>query len=252
MTVFACKKETNDTTIVDSKIKVKQAIVHDGIVDTITYIYNGENVEEHSFNGLNLLRYVRKYTKNGNRFNEEYFTGTTKTHEGFSSLNAQGFIDTSRITYIPTMTLNNTSKRYYDANGYVTRDITNYNSYINDYKKFYTAEGNNSYWIFDRIYPASPASNTRDSIVFEFDFSKLLLVPFEYALQERYGKPNKHLVTKRLTYNTLDGNVLKQTREYQNEVDANGLVIKRITTIYNQPGNVVQLIDTTYYSYYMD
>ncbi len=250
MTLFACKKESNKTTIDYSKVKIKQTIVRHGVVDTITYIYNGENVEEYSVNGGSLTRYLRKYIKNGSQFDLEFYSGTTKTHEGFSMLNAQGFIDTSRLTYIPTMSLNYRTKSYFDANGFAIRDITDYNSYINDYKKFYNAAGDNLYWIYDLTYPALPANNKRDSVVFEYDLSKPLHVPFEYALQEKYGKLNQHLVTKRLYYNTLAGNVLRLTYNYQYDIDANGLVTKRIQTIYTQPGNVLSQSDTTFYSYY--
>ena len=148
------------------------------------------------------------------------------------------------------MTFNSRQKSYFDANGFSIRDISDYNSYINDYKKFYNAAGDNLYWIYDLYYPATPADNRRDSIVFEYDLNKPLHVLFEFAIQERYGKPNKHLVTKRLYYNTLAANVLTRTSEYQYEVDINGLVTKRISTSYTQPGNVATSSDTTYYNYY--
>ena len=252
LSAIACKKENVSNNIDYSKYKIKQAIRHRGTIDTTIYYYNGENTDEYSAYNNTTTKYLRKYIKNGNQFDLEFYSNSVKTHEGISILNAQGFIDSSRLTYIPTMSFNNRSKSYFDANGFAIRDINDYNSYINDVKKFYTAAGDFKYWIYDLYYPATPADNQRDSIVFEYDLNKPLHVLFEFALQERNGKPNQHLVTKRLTYNTLAGNVLKSTREYKYEVDANGLVTKRINTSYTQPGNIATTSDTTYYSYYMN
>jgi hypothetical protein len=251
LSVFACKKEYDSNTPIDySKYKIKQVIRHHGNTDTTTYFYNGENIDEFISYSNDPIKYLRKYIKNGNQFDLEFYSDNVKTHEGFDMLNTQGFIDTSRLTRISTMSFNNRSKSYYDVNGFLIRDISDYNTYINDYKKFYKTDGDNLYWIFDRYYPAMPANNTRDSIVFEYDLNKPLHVLFEFTQQDRYGKPNQHLVTKKLNYNTLSANVLSRTNEYQNEIDANGLVTKRILTIFNQPGNVILQSDTTYYSYY--
>lgn len=245
--MISCKNSGVSTDY--SRIRVKQVITtYDSYIDTMYYYYSGENVQtvnHYSYDPA--TKYTYNYTKNGSKYDFSSIYGTTPTHEGFLNLNAQGLIDTSRVTNIITTAFNNRNKSYYNSSGYQTRDISNYNTYENDIKKYYTAEGDFSYWIYDLTNFSVPANSYQDSVTFEY-YSNELHVPYEFTLQAKYGKLNKHLVKKRYNYDKNTA-VLKSTVEYQYELDSRGLVTKRTTKRYNQPGNVLTSTTIAEYTY---
>ncbi|MCB0508090.1 MAG: hypothetical protein R2739_02975 [Chitinophagales bacterium] len=244
----ACKKDT--ATFDYSKIKIKQSVTqHNSVYDTIRYTYTGEDVQTvTNYSNDPTFFYTFNYTKNGSKYDYSTFYGTTPTHQGFYNINAQGLFDTSSITNIITTNINNRDRYYYNSDGYNVRAISNYNTYENDVKKYYNSEGDYSYWIYDFSNFITPSNSYRDSVVFEY-YTDENHVAFEYALQDRFGKRNKHLVKKRSSYNSVTG-TLKSTYEYEYVLDSKGLVKNRIWRIYNQPGNVLTDTRITDYQYY--
>ncbi|MCC6517018.1 MAG: hypothetical protein IT275_11755 [Chitinophagales bacterium] len=245
----SCKKDK--LSIDYSKIKVKQIATNNNgsSMDTIRFFYTNDNVKTVTNYSANpTFLYTWNYIKNGNKYDVSSIYGTVNTHEGFYNINSQGFIDTSRFTNIVTSAFNNRDKYYYNSDGYNTRSITNYNTYENDVTKYYTVEGDFKYWIYDFKHFTTPASSYIDSIAFDY-YNDENHVAFEYSLQDKFGKLNKHLVKKRYNYDRTTG-ILKRTIEYQYELDSKGLVTRRISSYYNQPGNILSSTVDSRYTYY--
>lgn len=246
--LVSCKKDKTTTpTTLNCKLKKTIHIISGGATDTAVYTYNNEDIIYTTSYSNTSTIYKREFIKTGNQYLISYYTNNVKTHEGFSTLNTNGFIDTSRITYIPTTTFNNREKNHLDANGFATRLIANNNNYDNDIKYHYI-NGNYSYWIYDLINFSVPANSTKDSIVFEYYLDKPKVTE-KNALESKYGKLEKNLIKKRSFYDLLNSGNLKRTYEYEYLTDANGLVTREIWTIKNQPGNIETRRDTTYYEY---
>lgn len=248
----ACKKEK--TTFDYTTIKIKQAIRYsNGNTDTTNYIYTGENVETRTIYSYNPSTvYRRVFTKSGNQFLAEYYTNSSNTHSGFYRINADGLFDTARFTNLNTLLFNNRDRYYNDSEKRNIRSISNYNTYINDYLKYYNSEDDYTYWIATVNRLDFPLLSTKDSIVFEYYLDKPQNVLFSFALEKYFGKPTKHLVKKRLCYDMLNSMTLRRTFEYEYELDSDGLVTQQIWKAYNQPGNVLTSSDTTKYFYYKD
>lgn len=250
---FSCKKEEG-TSIDYSTFRIKQAIHHlDGTIDTTIYTYSGDNVETRTvYSTSPSTVYIRNFTKSGSQYQVDFYTNATHSHSGFYNINSAGFLDTSRLTNLSSMLFNNRDKYYYDADGRNTRSISNYNTYENDSKRYYNSNDDYMYWIYDVYRFDNPLLSRKDSVVFEYYLDKPLHVPFKAALESTLGKPNKHLIKKRLYYDLLNSNVLRQTYEYDYLTDENGLVTREIWRIYTQPGNVLTRTDTTFFTYYED
>jgi len=247
---ISCKKENPSKDY--SNVKLKTAItLHTAGNDTIKYFYNGDDIKAVSNNGSSPnYFYTTNYTKTVSGFNIGTIYGTTPTHEGFYTLNAQGYADTARLTNIITSSFNNRDKYYYDATGYLTRSITNYNTYINNIKFNYNSDKNYSYWIYDVTRPLNPSLSTKDSVVFEYYSDKLFHVSLSNVLYKIFGKPEKNLVKKRTYYDLNKSANIHRTTEYEYVLDTDGLVTQSLTKYLNQPGNVLTRADTVVYTYY--
>lgn len=244
--VVACKKDNPIKTVISCKL-AKKIHVTSTYSDTSVYTYTGENIM-YTFKYSNSpVNRVYNYTKSGNKYLFNIYSDGVLSLDGFYTLNSNGFIDSSYSEHTPSMLLNSSGKNYYDANNYTTRAIGYYTSYINDIKYFYN-NGNYSYWIYDLIYPSTPANNSRDSIVFEYYLDKPKK-SVTTLFEEKYGNLTKNLVKKWSFYNTLSSNSLKRTLEYDYLTDADGIVTRQILISKDQPGNVITSSDTTYYEY---
>lgn len=254
--ITACKKESETTpmptTIDYTKYKIKQSINYrNANVDTTSYLYVGENFTTRiHYSSTPSTFYFYNYVKNGSQYDVDFYSNTTHTHSGFYNINTASYIDTGAITNLSSSTFNNRDKNYYNAAGQAIRTITNYNTYENDVKRYYNSGNDFSYWIYDQYNFSNPALTKKDSVVFEYYTDKTLHVQFENAFADKLGKLNNHLVKKRTYYDLLNSNNIRQTQEYSYETDSIGLVTKRISSIYTQPGNVLGRADTTYYFYY--
>lgn len=245
ISAVSCKKE--DTSALNCKVS-KVITIRSTYVDTTTYTYSGDDMTITTKYSNGAIVYTTKYIKSGSRYNYESYWDAVQKYSGFANINTQGLIDTSNTIYLPTSAFNNRNKSYYDANGYVTRAISNYNSYENDVKYHYTADGNYAYWIYD-LYDFSPSPTpTKDSVVFEYYLDKPKVAEL-YGFESKYGKLNKNLIKKRLYYDLLNSNTLRQTYEYEYLTDSKGLVTRQIWVVKNQPSNIEIRRDTSYYEY---
>lgn len=244
--IIACNKN-KDATPAAPDYKVKTAIHRlNGVTDTTTYTYSGTTltVDVRYSNSAALSRTV--LTKESGAYRSESFTNGTKTLDGYYRIAANGFIDTTS-TVRTNATINNTSKYEYNSSGYNTRLVSNYVTYEQDYHMNYS-NGDYSYWINNFRNFSDPSQNKRDSIVFEF-YNKPQVASFKSFPWGMYGKPVKNLVKKRTYYNQTTGGNLYQTWEYEYETNNAGLVTREIWTVYNQPGNVLNRKDTTFYNW---
>lgn len=245
--LVSCKKEET-TAFIPLKCRLAKKIhVTSTYSDTTVYTYSGENIMYTVKYSNTATSRVYNYTKSGNKFLYNVYVDGVQSLDGFYTLNSFGYVDSSYSAHTPSMLLNSSGKNYYDVNKNLTRAIGYYTSNINDIKYFYN-NGNYSYWIYDVIYPSTPASNKRDSIVFEYYLDKPK-VSVTTIFEERYGNLVKNQVKKWSFYNTLSSNTLTKTYEYEYLTDSIGLVTKQIFTAKDQPGNVVTSSDTTYYQY---
>lgn len=247
--ISSCSKDKS-TAIDYSKIKIKQAITFNGsYYDTLNYSYSGDNVSTiRIYSNDPTMSYTSNYIKNGNRYDLILIYGTVLTYQGIYILNSQGYVDSSKISNVITSVTNNIDKHYYNNNGYSIRDVYEYNAFQNDYTNYYNSDGDNTYWINKYESFTNPANSFVDSVTFEY-YSDELLVPFEYALQGKFGKSNKHLKKNRIHYDRATG-TLKKTYEYFYELDAKGLVTRRQMKIFLQPGNVLTSVEDAHYTYY--
>lgn len=250
MILSACKKNNTGTGGPDyTAFKIKKAIHYlNGSVDTSDYIYTGDTiaVRIHAKNSATV--YTSKYFKTGDQITFQRFLNDKQDMTGFYLLNNKGYTDTSRLSFIPSGTINNYGRSYYNEQGFQTRDITNYIQYVNDVKKFYN-NGDCSYWIYDFTYQVAPFTKTKDSVVFEYYTDLPLHVNFASPITDFFGKSNTHLVKKRTYYNLLNSNTISTTYEYSYNLNEIGLVTAQFYKIYNQPGNVLARNDSTFYTY---
>ncbi|MCO5229556.1 MAG: hypothetical protein M9958_00230 [Chitinophagales bacterium] len=248
LTLNSCSKDKQKND--EKTIKLKQVVTtFDGSsFDTLKYIYTGDDVKTISSYSNSPTIYTWIYTKNENKYDMSIYNGTTLTHNGFYEINAQGYLDSLIIINLATSTINNRDKYYYNSNGYNVRSISNHITYINDIYKYYNSDGDFTYWIYNFEDNRVPANPFIDSITFEY-YPNELKVPIDYALQDKFGKNNKHLVKKRNNYDRATA-TLKKTYEYIYEFDSKGLVTKRFLKIFSQPGNILISSEQDEYSYY--
>lgn len=236
-----------DTTTLNCKLS-KTIHVTSGYSDTTVYTYSGDDLIYTTKYSNSSILYTYKYIKSGGQYNYEIYYDAVKKYDGFARINAQGKIDTTRVTNLTTTLFNNRNRSYYDINGRVLRAISNYNLYENDVKYFYTADGNYAYWIYD-FYDYRPAPvDTRDSVVFEYYPDKLKKAE-KYGFESKYGNLEKNLVKKRYYYDLFNSGTLRRTYEYEYLTNTDGYVTREIWVVKDQPGNVETRRDTTYYEY---
>ncbi|MCC6584894.1 MAG: hypothetical protein IT271_14410 [Chitinophagales bacterium] len=247
-TIIGCKKENSLVTL-NCKLSKVIHIVSGGSTDTTTYSYTGDDMSyttKYSSDPTTINTY--SYTKAGGQYTYEILKNGVLAYDGIARLNAQGKIDSTRVTYLATMLFNNRNRSYYDTDGKVLRAISNYNTYENDVKYYYTSDGNYAYWIYD-FYDFRPVpAPSKDSVTFEYYLDKPKKAE-KFGFERKFGNLEKNLVKKRYYYDLLNSGTLKKTYEYEYLTDANGLVTREIWTVKNQPGNIETRRDTTYYQY---
>lgn len=248
----ACKKDTNNNLLVpEDKIdyasyRVVKAVFHtNGTTDTVHYVYNGNN-QSYIFKTRDAARTVTThFLKHSNYYSSETYTNNIVSATGYHRLNNMGYID-SAANLRSNNTFNNIDRYMYNEQGYNVTAIVNYISYQQHATKYYK-DNNYSYWINNYTNVANPASNKRDSIVFEFYADKPQHNFYKTHLPQLYGKATKNLVKKRTYYNAAKA--AYQTWEYEYNTNEIGLVTKEVFSIYTQPGAVLNRSDTTYYTY---
>lgn len=247
LSCIGCSKNNNSRTT--PQYRVSTAIHHlNGDTDTTHYTYNDRDIDVRQVYASNPSRvYFYRYTYEANGYRLTSFTGATQTQTGWFRINSNGYIDSSR-TIRQNGTVNSTLLYYYDNEGKEIRNVADWGSYKNDYRKFYQ-DGNYSYWINDYINMSSPSLNQKDSIVFEFYADKPQKTFYKGHLADQYGKPVQNLVKRRLYYKLTDGNQLFQTWDYNYLTDAQGNVTREVWQVFTYPGAILSRSDTTFYTY---
>ncbi|MFN8297404.1 MAG: hypothetical protein U0T69_14495, partial [Chitinophagales bacterium] len=226
----------------------KSIHITSGYSDTTIYTYSGDDLIYTVKYSNSSTLYTYKYIKSGSQYNYEIYYDAVKKYDGFARLNAQGKIDTTRVTNLTTTLFNNRNRSYYDIDGKVLRAISNYNLYENDVKYYYTPDGNYAYWIYD-FYDYRPMPvDTKDSVVFEYYTDKLKKAE-KFGFESKFGNLEKNLVKKRYYYDLFNSGNLRRTYEYEYLTNADGFVTREIWIIKNQPGDIETRRDTTYYEY---
>lgn len=243
--IISCKKESNKS-VLDCKLS-KVIHTRNGSSDTTLYTYSGDNLSYTTRYSTSSTLYKYEYTKNGNQYDIKIYWDSVQHLYGTAFLNSQNLLDSTFLYNIINSNYNNRDKNYFNSDGYITRAISNYNTYENDIKYFYN-NGNYSYWIYDLYDLPSLVNSQKDSIVFAYYLDKPKVAE-RYVFDRKYGIIEKNLVKSRSYYDLLNGGQLRLTYIYEYLTDANGLVTREILTSRTQPGNVVNRIDTTYFEY---
>ncbi len=251
---ISCKKDATNNLLVPDEDKIDYAsyrviksILHTaGTTDTTHYVYTGNNQSYILKSARDPARTVTThFLKHSNYYSFETYSNSVVTTTGYCRLNNMGYID-SVANLRSNNTFNNIDRYTYNEQGYNVTAIINYISYQQHYTKYYK-DNNYSYWINNYTNVANPASNKRDSIVFEYYTDKPQHNFYKTHLPQLYGKPTKNLVKKRTYYNAAK--IAYMTWEYLYDTNEIGLVTKEVFSIYTHPGAVLNKSDTTYFTY---
>lgn len=259
LTFSACKKDDSspsDNNESDfSKYRVSKEILRSSsssqdFVRTINYDYsnNGDDIEREVTYDYSTSVYITNYTKNGSRIDLETRRDGALVEDGYYELLSSGNVDTTYFWDHSSNRLRSASKYEYNSSNEQTRNINKYSSYTSDIKKFYS-NGNTTHWIYDRIDHDDPNDNRTDSIVFEQYTNMPLVVTYGFDLGNRYGERDEHLVKKRTFYELTNNNQVRQTIDYEYQLDEKGLVTKQILKYTEQPSGMVTQRDTLTYTY---
>lgn len=256
---FACKKNAPKQLSTDySLYKIKKAIskrtTYSGTSssqssDTSNYTYSGTDISYEARRSSGLVS-VYNYKLSDNIYTQEQFNnGVLSTTKGYYRRTDGAYIDTFWLT--TNATVIQSGKYAHNADGTSSREIIHYSGYDNDNTYVYQ-NGNILYSIFLRNSFSPSIAPARDSVAMEYypgltyraDYYNSGL-PLSFL-----SKPAVNLIKKATYYDLLNNKNIRQTAEYSYQTDELGLVTRRTFAIYTQPGNVLGLSDTTYYTYY--
>lgn len=257
--LFACKKEDAQPPVTDySQYKIKTAThslrSYSGISsslssDTTSYIYEGSTYRYTRRTSMGSVHSFTHTLSNGIYTSDLYTNGTLSNQKTYDKLNVAGYIDSSWISNNGTVT--QSAKYNYNTDGTLSNTANYFSGYINK-AKYYYANNVATYYISERIAISPGIPNALDSVVYEYAAN----LPYRAGFYSGglpasfFGKPAKNLLQRTTYYDKLNNNAIRQTIEYQYQVDDMGLVTRRILNIYTQPGNNLMQTDTTAYTYY--
>lgn len=256
---FACKKNAPKQQSTDySLYKIKKAIskrtTYSGTSssqssDTSNYTYSGTDISYEVRRSSGLVS-VYNYKLSDNMYTQEQFNnGVLSTTKAYYRRTGKTYIDTFWLATNATVT--QSGKYEHNADGTSAQEIIHYSGYDNDNKYVYQ-NGNILYGIFIRNSFSPSIPPARDSVVMEYypnltyrtDYYNSGL-PLSF-----FSKQAVNLLKKATYYDLLNNKNIRQSTEYSYQTDELGLVTRRSFAVYTQPGNVLGLSDTTYYTYY--
>lgn len=246
VTIVACKKKSvTNTPLLNVKFKgcfISSYIAsYNNNIDTVEVNYISDDSLSYSFHssGVNNI-YCLKIQSDSIIYNQYYQSVAPANLNIYGTyiLNDKGFIKEATKFIAYDHSISNSATFSYNADGRILHEIYKYSTYTNDYQYVYDLSGNKKY----RIFKQTGSVNTSDSSVYEYDLnhiSKAQLGYPEYSLLS--GLPDKNIVTKMTTYNTIDKS-LKYINEYSYTFDADGFVTKRVTTTTTQPSGAISTV----------
>lgn len=217
--------------------------------DTSNYTHSGTGISYESRRSSGLVS-VYNYKLADNMYTQEqYNNGVLSTTKSYYRLTDRHYIDTFWLTTNSTVV--QSGKYTHNSDGTFSREIIHYSGYDNDNKYVYQ-NGNILYSIYIRNSLSPSIAPARDSVVMEY-YPGLTYRADYYNSglpTSFFSKPATNLLKKSTYYDLLNNKNIRQTAEYSYQTDELGLVTRRTFSVYTQPGNVLGLSDTTYYTYY--
>jgi len=217
--------------------------------DTSYYTYSGADISYEARRSSGAVS-IYNYKLSNNMYTQEQFNnGVLSSTKGYYRLTNKVNIDTFWLA--TNSTVIQSGKYEHNPDGTFAREIIHYSGYDNDNKYVYQ-NGNILYSIYIRNSFSPSIAPARDSVVMEY-YSNLTYradyynsgLPLSF-----FSKPAVNLPKKATYYDLLNNKNIRQTSEYSYQTDELGLVTRRTFAIYTQPGNILGLSDTTYYTYY--
>ncbi|MFT3676587.1 MAG: hypothetical protein QM781_11860 [Chitinophagaceae bacterium] len=217
--------------------------------DTALYTYSGTAISYELRKSSGIVS-VYNYKLSDNTYTQEQFNnGVISPTKGYYRRTNKVYIDTFWLA--TNSTVIQSGKYEHNPDGTFDREIIHYSGYDNDNKYVYQ-NGNTLYGIYIRNSFNPSIAPARDSVVMEY-YSNLTYRADYYnsGLPTSYlSKPAVNLLKKATYYDLLNNKNIRQTAEYSYQTDELGLVTRRTFAIYTQPGSILGLSDTTYYTYY--
>lgn len=217
--------------------------------DTSTYTYAGTEINWEMRRSTGATTNFKLTLSNNLYTQQGYFGSVPSNSTIYYQQNANGQIEKEWVTN--SGATKQTTNYSYNPDKTKSLEKSDYTQYINFIRPHYE-NGTASYAILERISNSPSVSNARDSIVYEY-YNNL---PFRADFfntglpVSALGSPAKNLIKKATYYNTLNNNVIRQAFEYAYETDNDGLITKKILSVFTMPGNVLALTETIDYTYY--
>lgn len=253
--LFSCKKEKETITaqpiVAQNQILEKKVSVvvtpTSSFTETFNYAMNADTtVYTYSISGSTDSNEY-KYHKQGNQLlGRFYFNGVFRSNLIYW-LNSLNYVDTS-ASILTNGSITSTTKCTYYPDGTLKTNKTDQTSNSSLTTFYYYENESPKYRIRDFVRLTPPLTTTRDSTVFIYLTERTNAVSHVPEIDRIYGKPDKLLPTKAITYSLPTG-TLKQEDTFTYTFNSKGNVETRLWVRKDLTTNTELRRDNTTYTY---